>query len=682
MRQQGHLGNDTEAAQFLRRHAGDFGNFIGAGLDVDMGIDQRHLPTGQHQHVHRRIHLGAGTTTDDLVDVVQVDVGIAPGAAEHAVGLALVQHHGADEGQAPTHFDLGHRRGHALAARKLVVGLPEIAVARIEIGVDHVVVALLFQPQTETLDALGNDRRTPHQNGPGQMLVNHHAHGAQHALVLALGIDDALFRRLLGDAEHRPHQRAGLIDELLQAVAIGVQIGDGAARHAAFRRRLGHCRGDLDHQARIEGFGNQVVGTETQRLTHVSGRHHVALFSLRQLGDGTHRGHFHLGGDGGGATVERTAENVGEAQHVVDLVRIVRPARGDDGIRPRRARLFRQDFGRGVGQRQDDGLVRHPQGVFGLEHAACGQAEKHVRAVDDFGQGARRGILREAAFVLVHQLGAARVHHAGQIADPDVFARQPQIDQQAQAGQRRSARAGAHQLDLGDVLAHHLQAIENGRADDDGRAVLIVVEHRNVHAGAQLALNLETLRRLDVFEVDAAERGLQRGDDFDQLSRVFFVHLDVEYVDARELLEQHRLAFHHWLGRQRADVAQPQHRGAVGDHRNQVATPGVAKRIIGLGLDFFAGRRHTRRIGQRQIALIGQLLGGDDGEFAGAGKFVIFERGLAQLGLGVFWAGHEVSSSRGRRERFASCRRTGSRHCRSLPAHRYANMACIPPLIA
>ena len=60
------------------------------------------------------------------------------------------------------------------------------------------------------------------------------------------------------------------------------------------------------------------------------------------------------------------------------------------------------------------------------------------------------------------------------------------------------------------------------------------------------------------------------------LSRVALVDLDVEHVDAGELLEQHRLAFHHRLGGERADVAQAQHRGAVGDHADQVAARGVA----------------------------------------------------------------------------------------------------------
>ena len=53
------------------------------------------------------------------------------------------------------------------------------------------------------------------------------------------------------------------------------------------------------------------------------------------------------------------------------------------------------------------------------------------------------------------------------------------------------------------------------------------------------------------------------------------VDLDVEDVDAGEFLEQHRLAFHHRLGGERADIAEAEHGRAVGDHADQVGAAGV-----------------------------------------------------------------------------------------------------------
>ena len=65
--------------------------------------------------------------------------------------------------------------------------------------------------------------------------------------------------------------------------------------------------------------------------------------------------------------------------------------------------------------------------------------------------------------------------------------------------------------------------------------------------------------------------GSSRAIVFDQLVRVGLGDLDVEHVDAREFLEQAGLAFHHRLAGQRADVAQAEHGGAVGDDRDEVA---------------------------------------------------------------------------------------------------------------
>ena len=102
------------------------------------------------------------------------------------------------------------------------------------------------------------------QDRLGQALVEHLLHGAQHALVLALGIDDALgiAPRAL---EHRPHDQAGAEDELRQPLAVGVEIRDRPRRDAALHRRLRHRRRDLDDEARIERLGDQIVRAEGQR---------------------------------------------------------------------------------------------------------------------------------------------------------------------------------------------------------------------------------------------------------------------------------------------------------------------------------------------------------------------------------------------------------------------------------
>ncbi len=126
--------------------------------------------------------------------------------------------------------------------------------------------------------------------------------------------------------------------------------------------------------------------------------------------------------------------------------------------------------------------------------------------------------------------------------------------------------------------------------------MLIVVKNRDLHPLAQLALDVEAFRRLDVFEIDAAERRLERRDDVDDLVRVGLADLDVEHVDAGKFLEQAALALHHRLARERADVAQAQNRAAVRDDGDEVAARRIARCVERIVVDRRARVRDARRV--------------------------------------------------------------------------------------
>ncbi len=75
-------------------------------------------------------------------------------------------------------------------------------------------------------------------------------------------------------------------------------------------------------------------------------------------------------------------------------------------------------------------------------------------------------------------------------------------------------------------------------------------------------------------------------------------------------LNRQALAFHHRLGSQRADIAQAQHGGAVGDHAHQIAARGVLDAALqGSASHIQAGVSHAGGVGQRQVTLVGQGLG-------------------------------------------------------------------------
>jgi hypothetical protein len=311
-----------------------------------------------------------------------------------------------------------------------------------------------------------------------------------------------------------------LIDEFVETLDIGVPVPDRSRGDPGIHGGPCHRRRDLDDQARIEWLRDQVFRTEAGDLLAVGRGDHLRLLGARQLGDGLDGGHLHLLGDRRRADIEGAAEDEREAQHVVDLVRVIRAAGAHDGVVADAADQFRHDLRGRVGKSHDQRPGSHRGDHFGLQHATGGEADEDVGAGDDFTEGSRSGLLRIARLDFVHQFDAALMDQALDVGHPDVLDRRPEQHQQIDAGERRGAGARGDDLDGPDVLADQVQSVEYRRADDDRRAVLVVVEDRDPHPLAQLPLDVEAFGRLDVLEIDAAEGRLERGDGVDQLVRI------------------------------------------------------------------------------------------------------------------------------------------------------------------
>ena len=86
------------------------------------------------------------------------------------------------------------------------------------------------------------------------------------------------------------------------------------------------------------------------------------------------------------------------------------------------------------------------------------------------------------------------------------------------------------------TVADELERVLDRRGRDDGRAVLVVVEHGDVEPLPELALDLEAAWGRDVLEVDAAEALRDPGDRADELVGVAGVDEDRVGVDVGELL--------------------------------------------------------------------------------------------------------------------------------------------------
>ena len=230
----------------------------------------------------------------------------------------------------------------------------------------------------------------------------------------------------------------------------------------------------------------------------------------RELRDRLDRGLLHLLVDRGGADVERAAEDEGKAQDVVDLVGKVASPGADHRIGAGLAGLIRHDLRVRVGERHHQRLVRHPLDHVRRQHIGRRKPEENIGAVDHFGKLPLVGLLGVDRLPAVHQRLAPLIDHAVDIDDPDILALCAQRDQEIEAGDRRGARAGADDLDVGKLLAVQQQRIGDRGADDDGGAMLVVVEYRDLHALLELRLDLEAFRALDVLQIDAAEGRLQR----------------------------------------------------------------------------------------------------------------------------------------------------------------------------
>ena len=79
--------------------------------------------------------------------------------------------------------------------------------------------------------------------------------------------------------------------------------------------------------------------------------------------------------------------------------------------------------------------------------------------------------------------------------------------EQFDAGDAGGTGAVDHQLGVAQFAAGEVAGVDQPGGGDDRGAVLVIVEHRDIHQLAQPLLDDEAFRRLDVFQVDAAEPG-------------------------------------------------------------------------------------------------------------------------------------------------------------------------------
>ena len=207
----------------------------------------------------------------------------------------------------------------------------------------------------------------------------------------------------LGFVDHYPPHLVGFAQPPLQLFAVLVDI-DGSLRHATLHGGLRY-RGSLPNQhARVEWFGDDVLAAEFEALHAVSQPHgirHVFARQRRQCPSGRQ---LHLVVYRGCAHVQGAAEDEREPQHVVHLVRKIRPSRGHDGVRPCGSGQIVGNLRIGVRHGKHDGIARHSQQHLGRDTIAAGEAEEYIRSHQGIRQRARLGFHGEMLLVGIHAL--------------------------------------------------------------------------------------------------------------------------------------------------------------------------------------------------------------------------------------------------------------------------------------
>ena len=155
--------------------------------------------------------------------------------------------------------------------------------------------------------------------------------------------------------------------------------------------------------------------------------------------------------------------------------------------------------------------------------------------------------------------------------------------------------------------------------------MLVIMKYWNVHELLQLLFNIEAIWALDVFKVDSSETGREVLDTVDEVVRVLSIHAQIDALNSRKLLEEHRLALHDGLRCQSADISEAEHRCSIGDDSDHIALGCVSVGHIRILLDLDAGLSDTGRVCQSQVLGSGHYLGCIDGVLAWLWQGMVLE---------------------------------------------------------
>ena len=325
-----HPGREAQLAHRAGGLAGDLHQLVRLGHLGDIGVgDEQGAALGQQdRHAH---DTSPRRRVDDAEHFLQHLVVVAGDPGHHPVGVAQGDHGGGEGVAVLVDQPLDVAQQVAIPLQPGVESLDELRIAGRDPGVDDLQ-AGVGGIEPHQAHVLVHQLIAADQYGLAQALGLEGVGGADHAGLLALGEDDTLVGRRHHRAGNLLHEAGGGIDPLGQRGAVGVHVLDGFARDPGVHGRLGHIGRYVPDQPGVEGRRDDILRPELQHLAVIGGGDLVGHVLPGQLGQGVGAGDLHLVVHPAGAHVQGAAEDVGKAQDIVDLVRIVRPAGGHDRV--------------------------------------------------------------------------------------------------------------------------------------------------------------------------------------------------------------------------------------------------------------------------------------------------------------------------------------------------------------
>ena len=138
--------------------------------------------------------------------------------------------------------------------------------------------------------------------------------------------------------------------------------------------------------------------------------------------------------------------------------------------------------------------------------------------------------------------------------------------------------------------------------------MLVIVHHRNVQFFFEATLNLKSLRRLDIFQVDSSKSRRNGLDSIDKGFYISGIDLYVKYINIGKNLKEQAFTLHHRFGCISTYVTQAKHGGTIGDYCHEVSFVGISVSIVFVFFNRQARLCHSRRVGQREVILGGVFL--------------------------------------------------------------------------